>query len=130
MQSTQHVHIPTQHWASRIKEAEEPLPLSSRDGRMLRLIPANQRLSHAGLKTQLQAAIVGRQLAVDARCMLTAAWQRGKAPGRAVLALMRGYAYLQDGHHDLASRVCCGLIVEITTQLCFKRLLYNPRVST
>lgn len=73
---------------------------------MLRLIPANQRLSNDGLMTQLQAAIAAHQLAVDARCMLTALWQRGRAPGRAALALMRGYAYLQDGQHDLAARVC------------------------
>ncbi len=101
------MHSPAaQHWTVLIQAAEEPLPLSSRDGRMLRLIPANQRLSNDGLMTQLQAAIAAHQLAVDARCMLTALWQRGRAPGRAALALMRGYAYLQDGQHDLAARVC------------------------
>ena len=107
------VRIPAvQHWTFLIQAAEEPLPLSSRDGCMLRLIPANQRLSYHGLTMQLQAAIVAHQLAIDARCMLTTVWQRGRAPGRAALALMRGYAYLQDGQHGLAGRVCCELLLE------------------
>ena len=97
-----------QHWGSLIDAAEEPLPLSSRDGKLLRLVPANQRLSRTELKAQLQVALTAHQLAPEARSVLAAAWQRGRAPGRAAVALMRGYAYLQDGQLDLAQRVRSG----------------------
>ena len=94
-----------QHWGFLIEAAEEPLPLSCRDGRLLRLVPANQRLSRDELTLQLQAALTVHQVTVDARSMLVAAWQRARSPGRAAVALMRGYAYLQDGQLDLANRV-------------------------
>jgi hypothetical protein len=60
-------------WASWITAAEQPLPLSPRDGRCARRVPANEALSAPKLQQQLTAAF--------------AAW-----PGVAADAAQRGAA--------------------------------------
>ena len=107
-----HEVLVLQHWASLIIAGEQPLPLSSRDGKLLRIIAPSQCLAREDLEAQLAAAIATQDLALDARHMLLAAWQRGSSPGRAPLALMRAYAYLQSQENEIALRVnsrltCC-----------------------
>ena len=94
-----------QYWTSLISAGEQSLPLSSRDGKQLRIIAPSQRLTREALEAQLAAAISARELAVDCGHMLLTGWQRGSSPGRAPLALMRAAAYLQSREHEIALRV-------------------------
>ena len=94
-----------QHWTTLITAGEEPLPLSSRDGKLLRIIAPSQCLPPDTLQVELAAVMAGLQLAPDCRHMLLTAWQRGGTPGRASLALIRGYGYLQAEEHEIALRV-------------------------
>ncbi|KAK9843467.1 hypothetical protein WJX81_004270 [Elliptochloris bilobata] len=80
-------------WAVRIEAAQAPLLMSSRDGRLLRLVPMETRLAPDALRGALTLAASGR-LAAEARNLLCGAWRRGMEPGRAEVALVRAYAYL------------------------------------
>ena len=99
------VAIYVQHWTSLISAGEQPLPLSSRDGKLLRIVAPSQCLTGRALQDHLAAAMDAHDLAGDCRHMLLTAWQRGGSPGRAAVALMRGYAYLQAEEHSIALRV-------------------------
>ena len=61
-----------QHWAGLIEDAEKPAALSSRDGRLLRRVPAPARLEHAELAKALQEALAG-QLLTHAKDLIAAA---------------------------------------------------------
>jgi len=60
-----------------VDAAQAPLLLSSRDGRLLRPVPAEARLAPDALRGALALAAGGR-LAAEARNLLCAAWQRGE----------------------------------------------------
>ena len=93
-----------QYWADCITAAEAPNPLSSRDGRMLRPVPASDRLTQPTLSKKLQEAL-GKMHGMQAG-LLCDAWSKGKRPDKGMLALMRGYAYAQAGKHEQSLKVC------------------------
>lgn len=95
-----------QYWAHYIEQAQAPNGMSSRDGRLLKMLPREQRLHPDELKHHLQAALAASpQLARNSREAVLACWLHNKPPGKAVLALMRGRAYLAAGNADIALKV-------------------------
>ncbi|KAK9830094.1 hypothetical protein WJX72_009753 [[Myrmecia] bisecta] len=84
------------HWAALITDAQAPNPLSSRDGKLLKPIALEQRLTLAELADRL-AIMLEYKLARESREMLARLWINGAEAGKAELALMRAYAYLQTG---------------------------------
>ena len=71
---------------------------------MLRPVPTSDRLTEAALSTNLLGALV-KVHSMQAG-LLCNAWSRGKKPDRAMLALMRGFAYAQAGKHAQSLKVC------------------------
>ena len=90
-------HFDVQLWAVRIEAAQAPLLMSSRDGRLLRPVPVEVRLTPGALREALTLAAGGR-LAADARSLLCGAWRRG--------ALLRGM--LSDLHGQVSHVVSHG----------------------
>lgn len=90
------------YWADLLLHAEAPNALSSRDGRLLKPVPVEVRMTardeyadavHAGF-------VYGRER--ESRELLYHAWCRNKAPGKHVLAAVRALAYVRIGtaFHD------------------------------
>lgn len=92
-----------QYWAKCIVTAEAPNPLSSRDGRLLKPVPKQDRLAQPELIQKLQEA--GKKTHDLQTKLLCQAWSMGKKPDKAVLALMRGFAYAHAGRHTQALKV-------------------------
>lgn len=93
------------YWAQVVGAAEAPAPLSSRDGRLLRLVPVESRLEPNALLSALGAALNGEcDLCEEARDLLCAAWAAARTPGRSEAAFFRGLAYLEAGNHQQATR--------------------------
>ncbi|PSC70912.1 Tetratricopeptide repeat [Micractinium conductrix] len=88
------------YWGGHVESAQAPHPLSSRDGRLIKPVPAEQRLAPPDLQAHLQAALY--DLGDEARDLLCAAWARGRRPGKAEAAYMRGAAYLNAGNAQQA----------------------------
>ena len=63
-----HFFLP-QYWAGLIEDAEAPNPLSSRDGKLLRLVPLEKRLTRIQLADNLEA-VLDRRLRPDCEDML------------------------------------------------------------
>ena len=66
-----------QHWAALISMAEEPNPLSPREGKLLRLVPLEKRLTDDIIAGNLARAIASR-LQADSPCLLIDLWTLGK----------------------------------------------------
>ena len=95
-----------QYWGKLIAAAQKPNPLSSRDGKLLKPVPKAWLISTEKLSNRLVEATQQRcRLQQDQLQLLLTAWQTGKQPGRAELALIRGYGYLQAGIQEQAERV-------------------------
>ncbi|KAL4428216.1 hypothetical protein ABPG75_002305 [Micractinium tetrahymenae] len=84
------------YWARHVEAAQAPNPLSSRDGRLLRPVPAEHRLAPAELQGHLEEALYALQ--DEARDLLCDAWAQARRPGRADAAFMRAAAYLHAGN--------------------------------
>lgn len=64
-----------------MEDAQRPIPLSSRDGRLLRPVPAQRRLAREKLARHLEAALAQREhLRAEAGRLLCGAWAQGLAP--------------------------------------------------
>ena len=69
-----------QHWADSIEDAQQPILMSSRDGKLLKPVPAAARLSPARLLQCLQQACGKAHVAREARRMLCECWRMGGVP--------------------------------------------------
>ena len=66
-----------QEWARLIEKGEEPNPMSSRDGKLLKLICKSQHLSATEISSRLQSALLSH-LEQEARGLLCSAWSLGR----------------------------------------------------
>lgn len=67
-----------QHWAALIEDAQKPILLSKRDGKLLRPVPSEVRLSPDRLGLCLAAALEKKHVGAEARRLLCNAWNRGE----------------------------------------------------
>ena len=88
------------YYADRIEEAEKPATHSSRDGRALKMVPTSMRIQKDQLRRLLSMTLKDRL--AEGRSFLVRSWGLQQRLGRHVLAMFRGYAYLQAGLHDQA----------------------------
>lgn len=100
-----------QYWSACITRAQEPNPLSSRDGRHLKPVPKQWKLTQSELTQKLQEAM--QQLHGVQLGLLVTAWGSSKQPDKASLALMRGFAYVQAGRPEQALKVNRQLVTPI-----------------
>lgn len=67
-----------QQWAGLVEDAQQPILMSARDGKLLKPVPREQRLSPDKLATQVESAVQKQDfLAAEARRALCQAWVRG-----------------------------------------------------
>ena len=92
-----------QYWAACIARGQAPNPLSSRDGRQLKLVPKQWALSQSAVAKNLQK-VIGDLHTMQAGLLCTA-WGTCRQPDKASLALMRGFAYAQAGRYEQALKV-------------------------
>lgn len=92
-----------QYWSACITQAQEPNPLSSRDGRRLKPVPKQWKLTAPALTRKLLETM--QKLHSMQVGLLLTAWGSSKQPDKASLALMRGFAYIQAGRHEQALKV-------------------------
>lgn len=92
-----------QYWSACITQAQEPNPLSSRDGRRLKPVPKQWKLTQPALTHKLQEVM--QKLHSMQLGLLLTAWGSSKQPDKANLALMRGFAYVQAGRFEQALKV-------------------------
>ncbi|CAL5228172.1 g11253 [Coccomyxa viridis] len=90
------------YWLDFIEDAQQPILMSSRDGKLLKPVPPASRLSSTRLHHFLERVMDAAHMAAEARRMLCDCWCAGTDPGRAHVALMRGHAYLQASNADQA----------------------------
>ena len=67
-----------QEWAGLVARGEVPNRMSSRDGKLLKLVPASERLSQAELAAHLMCALQS-YLQAESRAMLCNVCLRGEA---------------------------------------------------
>jgi hypothetical protein len=96
-----------QCWAEVIREAEAPILLSSRDGKLLKPVSPEHRLDAAALDRLLcqQLGSAPWRTNLARRLLLAGAWARRKGSQRAAAAIIRGHVYCQHGALDVALRV-------------------------
>ena len=92
-----------QYWSACINKAQEPNPMSSRDGRLLRPVPKPWKLPQAALMQRLLDAM--HKIHSLQAGLLCTAWGSSGRPDKASLALLRGLAYAQAGKFEQALRV-------------------------
>lgn len=68
-----------QHWAFLIDQAERPNPLSPREGKLLKLVPMEQKLPRLQMVENLKVAVSGR-LRKDSPHLLILTWSAGESP--------------------------------------------------
>lgn len=85
------------YWTDLIMNAEAPNGLSSRDGRLLKPVPQEIRMFERDEYAHAVHAGYVRGREKETRELLYAAWCRGRAPGRHVLATVRSFAYVKLG---------------------------------
>ena len=71
-----HSNCDLQEWARLIAKGEVPNPMSSRDGKLLKLVSPSQRLLQPELEAHLQHAL-RHHLQEEAGCLLSIAWSKG-----------------------------------------------------
>ena len=69
-----------QHWADSIEDAQQPILMSSRDGKLLKPVPSASRLPPARLQQCVQQACGKAHIATEARRMLCECWRMGGVP--------------------------------------------------
>ncbi|KAA6421689.1 MAG: hypothetical protein FRX49_08300 [Trebouxia sp. A1-2] len=95
-------HYLAKYWSACITKAQEPNPLSSRDGRLLRPVPKVWKLPQAALMQRMQDAM--HKIHSFQAGLLCTAWGSSGRPDKASLALMRGLTYAQAGKFEQALR--------------------------
>lgn len=71
-----------QYWLDFIEDAQQPILMSSRDGKLLKPVPLASRLSSRRLQHFLEQAMGRPHIAVEARRMLCDCWCGGEDPRR------------------------------------------------
>lgn len=96
-----------QVWTDIIRDAETPILLSTRDGKLLKPVSPEHRLDADALERALLQQLQTRRwhAALARRLLLAGAWARRKGPQRAAAAVMRGHVYCQRNALDVALRV-------------------------
>ena len=92
-----------QYWSACITKAQEPNPLSSRDGRLLKPVPRQWKLTTPQLTKHLEQAV--HEVHSMQAGLLCKAWGSAGQPDKATLALLRGLAYIEAGKFEQALRV-------------------------
>eukprot|EP00884_Botryococcus_braunii_P008262 jgi/Botrbrau1/17437/Bobra.0054s0028.1 len=82
-------------WQWHIREAERPILLSRRDGKLIKPVPAQIRLEGDELTACLKA-VISQSLRKESQRLLYQAKAKQVAPGRASISLMRSFAYLHN----------------------------------
>ena len=67
-----------QYWLDFIEDAQQPLLMSSRDGKLLKPVPPASRLSSMRLHHFLEGAMEKAHMAAEARRMLCDCWCDGE----------------------------------------------------
>ena len=67
-----------QYWLDFIEDAQQPILMSSRDGKLLKPVPLASRLSSGRLQYFLEQAMGRPHMAVEARRMLCDCWCGGE----------------------------------------------------
>ena len=69
-----------QQWAGQVEDAQQPILLSARDGKLLRPVPSERRLPPEKLVKHLEAALQQQhsRLHTEARRLLCQAWVQGE----------------------------------------------------
>lgn len=88
------------YFAGKISEAEKPASFSSRDGRTLKLVPSEIRMTKDQLRALVSSTL--KDKLAEGRSFLLQSWGLQQRVGKHVLAMFRSYAYLQAGLHDQA----------------------------
>ena len=103
------LRVCAQCWTAVIRDAEAPILLSARDGKLLKPVSPEHRLSADALLQTLcgQFGSAPWRLQLARRLLLAGAWARRKGAQRAAAAIMRGHVYCQRGALDVAMRVRC-----------------------
>ena len=66
-----------QYWLDFIEDAQQPILMSSRDGKLLKPVQPASRLSAARLHACLEQAMAQAHMAAEARRMLCDCWSEG-----------------------------------------------------
>lgn len=99
------------YWTTAIETAQKPHPLSSRDGLLLKPVPAHYRLSSSQLRLDLTAFLHEGDHASHAKDLMMSMWIDGRKPGRAEVSFYRSAAYLRAGIGEQAQRDAWGALV-------------------
>jgi hypothetical protein len=105
----QSLRVCMQCWTAVIRDAEAPILLSARDGKLLKPVSPEHRLCADALLQTLreQFGSAPWRLQLARRLLLAGAWARRRGAQRAAAAIMRGHVYCQRGALDVAMRVRC-----------------------
>lgn len=89
-------------WGTRVDAAQQPHPLSSRDGKLLKLAPRQFRLDVERLRIELRTVFEEPLLLEEAKDLVWKLWIERRYPGRSEVAFFRAAVYLQLGFEHLA----------------------------
>jgi tetratricopeptide (TPR) repeat protein len=93
------------YWAKLVDAAQQPHRLSSRDGKLLKLVPKQNRCSRSELHNMVNAFLLTDTWWLEeAKSLVWNAWTEGRTPGRAEIAFFRAAAYLQINNTEQAQR--------------------------
>lgn len=95
------------YWSSRVRKAEEPNPLSTRDGMLLRNIPRSKKLSDDEFVKVLSHVLAEQPIVLEeCKDMIVLSWSNkgGPAVQKCDCALIRAVVYLEKGHSEQCRR--------------------------
>ena len=93
------------YWAKMVDAAQQPHPLSAREGKLLKLVPMQHRLNESELRPLLTDFLLHSCARLeDARDTVWSMWKEGRSPGRGEVAFFRAAAYLQSENAEQAQR--------------------------
>ncbi|KAG7673606.1 hypothetical protein KSW81_006806 [Nannochloris sp. 'desiccata'] len=93
------------YWSKLVDAAQQPHPMSSRDGKLLKLVPKQHRFCQAELQDLVNGFLISNTWWLEeAKNLIWNAWTEKRTPGRAELAFFRAAAYLQATNAEQAQR--------------------------
>lgn len=93
------------YWSKLVDAAQQLHPMSSRDGKLLKLVPKQHRLCQAELQDLVNGFLFSNTLWLEeAKNLVWNAWTECRTPGRAEVAFFRAAAYLQATNAEQAQR--------------------------
>ena len=91
-------------WGTRVDAAQQPHPLSARDGKLLKLVPSQHRMNVDELREVLRNFFQSPIWLEVARDLVWTLWTEQRGPGRSEVAFFRAAAYLHVGNAEQALR--------------------------